>query len=164
MMETITLRPAIEEWRKDLDLSMSPLGIYRMDHYKRNLLKELTKLEALLNEYQDVRAIVSYADSGQAPYWFRLIVRVSSSWEPFKAHVCYEVNEEKKLIAKIHCTLRASTEEFPLEGGVEWKTIILTESEITDPAYVAAYVKNQFICFESFNQIGRDILYAVLEE
>jgi hypothetical protein len=41
---------------------------------------------------------------------------------------------------------------------------VLTESEIKDPAYVVANVKNHFICFESYRQIGRDILYAVLEE
>jgi len=47
---------------------------------------------------------------------------------------------------------------------VEWKTVELKESEIMNPAYVVANIKNHFICFESYRQIGRDILYAVMEE
>jgi len=164
MMETITLRPSVEDWRKDMDLGMAPLGIYRMDRYKQELFKQMRILENLLREYQGVTAILSYNQSDIAPYWHKLEVSVNHSYQKFVALVCYEVNEENKLTAKIHCTNRPSTEEFPIEGGVEWKTIILTESEIKDPAYVAANVKNHFICFESFRQIGRDILYAVLEE
>jgi len=164
MMETITLRPSVDDWRKDIDLGMGPLGIYRIDHYKQVLFSQLRKLENLLREYDGIVAILTYSDSDIAPYWYKMEVRVNHSFQKFKAFICYEVNEEKKLVAKIHCTDRPSTEEFPIEGGVEWKTIILTESDIKDPAYVAAYVKNQFICFESYRQIGRDILYAVLEE
>jgi hypothetical protein len=164
MMETITLRLSVDDWRKDTDLGFGPLGIYRMDHYKQGLFSQLKKLKSLLNEYHGVTAILSHNVPDIVPYWYKLEVRVNHAHVTFKAFISYEVNEEKKLIAKIHCTDRPSTEEFPIEGGVEWKTIILTETDIKDPAYVAAYVKNQFICFESYRQIGRDILYAVLEE
>jgi hypothetical protein len=164
MMETITLRPAVEEWRHDLDLSMSPLGIYRMDQLKQGLFSQLKKLETLLREYQGITAILTYNEPDTPPYWYKLEVRVNHALLKFKAFISYEINEQQQLTAKIHCTDRPSTDEFPIKGGVEWKTIILTESEIKDPGYVAAYVKNQFICFESYRQIGRDILYAVLEE
>jgi hypothetical protein len=164
MMETITLRLSVDDWRKDTDLGLNALGIYRTDHYKQGLFSMLKKLESLLREYHGVTAILSYNDPEIEPYWYKLEVQVNNASLKFKAYVCYEVNEEKKLIAKIHYTDRPSTEEFPIEGGVAWKTIILAESDIKDPAYVAAYVKNQFICFESYRQIGRDILYAVLEE
>jgi hypothetical protein len=164
MMETITLRLGVEDWRKDADLALGNLGIYRLYHYKQGLFSQLRKLENLLREYDGVIAILSYNDSNIAPYWCKLEVCVNHSYPKFVSSVCYEVNEEKKLVAKIHCTHRPSTEEFPIEGGVEWKTIILNESDINDPAYVAAYIKNEFICFESYRQIGRDILYAVLEE
>jgi hypothetical protein len=40
----------------------------------------------------------------------------------------------------------------------------LDEAEIKDPAYVVANIKNEFILFESYRQIGRDITYAVMEE
>lgn len=166
MMETITLRLGVEDWRKDIDLGMSPLGIYRLEHYKQGLFRQLRMLENLLREYEGIVAILHYNDtfSTTAPYWFKLEVCVNQSLLKFIAFVGYEVNEDKKLIAKIHCTNRPSTEEFPIEEGAEWKTIVLSESDIKDPAYVAAYVKNLFICFESYRQIGRNILYAILEE
>jgi hypothetical protein len=164
MMETITLRPSVEEWRKDLDLAMAPLQIYREPFYKQGLFEQLKKLASLLCEYQGIHAEVNYSDPDIAPYWYKLEVRVNNASLKFKAFVAYSFDEQHQFVAKIHCTNRPSTEEFPIEGGVEWKTIILSESDIKDPAYVVANVKNHFICFESFRQIGRDILYAVLDE
>lgn len=164
MMETITLRPSVEDWRKDLDLSMIPLGIYRMQHYKQGLFDELKKLENVLQEYQGIHAKLIYHEPDIPPYWYKFEVCVNHVRLKFQAFVCYEINEQKQFVAKIHCTDRPSTEEFPIENGVEWKTILLNESEIKDPSYVVAYIKNHFICFESYRQIGRDILYAVLEE
>jgi|LauGreDrversion4_2_1035121.scaffolds.fasta_scaffold13328_7 hypothetical protein len=164
MMETITLRPSQEEWRKDLDLSMIPLGIYRVQHYKQGLFDQLKKLESLLREYQGIHAMLKYSEVEIEPYWYKLEVCVNHARLKFQAFVCYEINEEHQLVATIYCTNRPSTDEFPIEGGVEWKTIVLNDSEIKDPAYVVAHIKNHFICFESYRQIGRDILYAVLEE
>lgn len=164
MMETITLRLSQEDWRKDLDLSMIPLGIYRVQHYKQGLFDQLKKLESLLREYQGIHAMLKYSEVEIEPYWYKLEVCVNHARLKFQAFVCYEINEEQQLIATIYCTNRPSTDEFPIEGGVEWKTIVLNDSEIKDPAYVVAHIKNHFICFESYRQIGRDILYAVLEE
>jgi hypothetical protein len=164
MMETITLRPSQEEWRKDLDLSMIPLGIYRVQHYKQGLFDQLKKLESLLREYQGIHAMLKYSEVEIEPYWYKLEVCVNHARLKFQAFVCYEINEEQQLVATIYCTNRPSTDEFPIEGGAEWKTIVLNDSEIKDPAYVVAHIKNHFICFESFRQIGRDILYAVLDE
>ncbi|MEY5132602.1 MAG: hypothetical protein RLZZ198_606 [Bacteroidota bacterium] len=164
MMETITLRLSQEEWRKDLDLSMIPLGIYRVQHYKQGLFDQLKKLESLLREYQGIHAMLKYSEVEIEPYWYKLEVCVNHARLKFQAFVCYEINEEQQLVATIYCTNRPSTDEFPIEGGVEWKTIVLNDSEIKDPAYVVAHIKNHFICFESYRQIGRDILYAVLEE
>jgi hypothetical protein len=164
MMETITLRPSQEEWRKDLDLSMIPLGIYRVQHYKQGLFDQLKKLESLLREYKGIHARLIYSEPELDPYWYKMEVCVNHARLKFQAFVCYEIDEQQQFVAKIHCTNRPSTEEFPIEGGVEWKTIVLNESEIKDPAYVVANIKNHFICFESYRQIGRDILYAVLEE
>ncbi|MFM1836983.1 MAG: hypothetical protein RJA04_1671 [Bacteroidota bacterium] len=163
-METITLRPSQEEWRKDLDLSMIPLGIYRVQHYKQGLFDQLKKLESLLREYQGIHAMLKYSEVEIEPYWYKLEVCVNHARLKFQAFVCYEINKEQQLVATIYCTNRPSTDEFPIEGGVEWKTIVLYDSEIKDPAYVVAHIKNHFICFESYRQIGRDILYAVLEE
>jgi len=164
MMETITLRPSQEEWRKDLDLSMIPLGIYRVQHYKQGLFDQLKKLESLLREYQGIHAMLKYSEVEIEPYWYKLEVCVNHARLKFQAFVCYEINEEQQLVATIYCTNRPSTDEFPIEGGAEWKTIVLNDSEIKDPAYVVAHIKNHFICFESYRKIGRDILYAVLEE
>ena len=164
MMETITLRLSQEDWRKDLDLSMIPLGIYRVQHYKQGLFDQLKKLESLLREYQGIHAMLKYSEVEIEPYWYKLEVCVNHARLKFQAFVCYEINEEQQLVATIYCTNRPSTDEFPIEGGVEWKTIVLNDSEIKDPAYVVAHIKNHFICFESYRQIGRDILYAVWEE
>jgi hypothetical protein len=158
MMENITLCTCVEDWRKDIDLGMGLLGIYRIDHYKKGLYSQLRKLENLLKEYEGVAATLICNDYNTAPYWYKLEVCVNHSFLKFNALVCYEVTEEKKLIAKIHYTDQPSTVQFLLEGGVEWKTIILSEPNIMDPAYVVANIKNLFICSESYRQIGRAIL------
>ena len=44
------------------------------------------------------------------------------------------------------------------------KKIELNEEEMENPGFVVAYIKNQFIRFESYRQIGRDITYAVMSE
>ena len=163
-MKHISLRPSQGEWRKDLDMSMIPLGIYREPYFKQGLFEELKKLESVLREYPGIHPKLTYSDVEIAPYWYKLQVRVHHANLKFQAFVCYEINEQRELVAKIHCTNQPSTEEFPIEGGVEWKTVELKESEIMNPAYVVANIKNHFICFESYRQIGRDILYAVMEE
>ena len=61
-METITLRPSVEEWRKDLDLAMAPLQIYREPFYKQGLFEQLKKLASLLCEYHGIHAEVNYSD------------------------------------------------------------------------------------------------------
>ncbi len=75
-----------------------------------------------------------------------------------------EVNADKKLVAVIYCAHLPSTDEFPIKGGAEWRTIILNEPEIENPGFVVAYIKNEFIRFESYRQVGRDITYAVMNE
>ena len=163
MFSYLSLRPTVEDWRHDLDLSMSPLGIYRIPRLKDDLFEQLKKLRAILSEYQGISANLTYTDMDQ-PYWYKIEVRVQNSFRFFHCYVKYDVNEDKKLAAQLYCTHRPSTEEFPIEGGVEWRTITLNEAEIKDPAYVVANIKNEFILFESYRQIGRDITYAVMEE
>jgi len=164
MMETITLRTSVNEWRKDLDLSMIPLGIFRKQYYKQELHEQLKNLQSVLCEYDGVHAMLIHNDPEIEPYWYKLEVRVNKEIYRFQSYVSYEINADKKLTVQMLYTKRPSTNEFPISAGLEWETLVLTESEIKDPAYVAAYMKNQFICFESFRQIGRDILYVVLEE
>jgi hypothetical protein len=78
--------------------------------------------------------------------------------------VKYEVSEEKKLAAKIYYTHHPSTDEFPIKGGADWKTYVIKDSEVENVGFVVANIKNAFICFESYRQIGRDITYAVINE
>jgi hypothetical protein len=98
MMETITLRPSQEEWRKDLDLSMIPLGIYRVQHYKQGLFDQLKKLESLLREYQGIHAMLKYSEVEIEPYWYKLEVCVNHARLKFQAFVCYEINKEQQLV------------------------------------------------------------------
>jgi hypothetical protein len=78
--------------------------------------------------------------------------------------VKYEVNEEKKLVAVLHYTHQPSTEEFPIKSGADWKTYVIKDSEVENVGFVVANIKNAFIRFESYRQIGRDITYAVMNE
>jgi len=163
MFEFISERPNVEDWRHDLNLSFQHLGIYRMTHYKSALYEELKKLNTLLSEYEGVVPSLYYNNIDR-PYWYKLEVRVNNSMQKFIAYVKYEVNTDKKLFAEIFCTHLPSTEEFPIKGGAEWRKIELKEEEMENPGFVVAYIKNEFIRFESYRQIGRDITYAVMSE
>jgi hypothetical protein len=163
MFEFISERPNVEDWRHDLNISFQHLGIYRISHFKSTLYEELKKLNAILSEYEGVVPSLYYNNIDK-PYWYKFEVRVNNAMQKFTAYVKYEVNADKKLTAEIYCTHLPSTDEFPIKGGAEWRTIVLTESEIENPGFVVAYIKNEFIRFESYRQIGRDITYAVMEE
>lgn len=162
-METLTLRTASEEWRKDLDLGLGNIGIYRMEAIRTALLKNLNELAAIINNYQSLKAHVVPARKYQ-DFWFSIAVNTEDEHLPFYAHVKYGVDEKHRLFAEVFFAARPSTDEFPIEEGIEWKTERLYESEIKDPRYVVANIKNHFIIYESFKRIGRAVLYAVLEE
>ena len=162
-METLTLRTSSEEWKKDLDLGLGNIGLYRMESLKIALLKNLNELAAMISNYQSLKAHVMPARKYQ-DFWFSITVNPENEYLPFYAHVKYDVDEKYKLFADIFFAARPSTDEFPIQEGIEWKTERLYESEIKDPRYVVANIKNHFIIYESYKRIGRDILYAVLEE
>jgi hypothetical protein len=163
MFEFISERPNVEDWHHDLELSLPHIGIYRLTYYKNKLYEQLKLLNGLLAEYEGVVPSLFHSNLDQ-PYWYKLEVRVNNAFLKFQAYVKYEVNTDKKLVAAIHCTHLPSTDEFPIKGGAEWRTIILNEPEIENPGFVVAYIKNEFIRFESYRQVGRDITYAVMNE
>ena len=162
-METLTLRTSREEWRKDLDLGLSNIGIYRMEDLKATLLKNLNELAEMINDYHSLNARVMPARKLQ-DFWFSISVNPDDEHLSFYADVIYGVDENHKLYADIYFAARPSTIEFPIAEGIEWRKERLYESEIKDPRYVVTNIKNHFIMFESYKRIGRDILYAVLEE
>ena len=162
-METLTLRTSKEEWRKDLDLGLGNIGIYRMETLKSSLLKHLTELAEMINDYQSLKALIVPARKYD-DFWFSISVNPNDDEMPFYADVKYGVDENHKLYADVYFAARPSTEEFPIAEGIEWKRERLYESEIKDPRYLVTNIKNHFIIFESYKRIGRDILYAVLEE
>lgn len=163
MFEFISERPNVEDWHHDLDLMFGNLNMYSLAHYKTKLHEQLNALNNLLNQYDGVKSTLQQDELDQ-PYWFKLVVRVNDAPIQFESYVKYEVNADKKLVAVHHFTHQPSTEEFPIEEGVRWKTLVLKESEIKNPGFVVANIKNTFICFESYRQIGREITYAVMNE
>ena len=162
-MEFLTMRTAREEWRKDLDLGLGNIGIYRMETLKNSLLKNLNELIDMINEYQSLNAHLVPARKYE-DFWFSITVKPKDEHLPFYADVKYGVDDQHKLYAEIYFSVRPTTEEFPIENNIEWKTERLYESEIKDTRYVVANIKNYFIIYESYKRIGRDILYAVMEE
>ena len=163
MFEFISERPTVEDWRHDLDLSMGHMGIFPMATYKTELFEQLKQLNALLNRYEGVVPSLYHGNLEQ-PYWYKFDVRVNCAFLVFQAYVKYEVNDERQLTAVLYYTHQPSTDEFPIKRGAEWRTLILKEKEIENPGFVVANIKNAFIRFESYRQIGRDITYAVMNE
>lgn len=163
MIETITMRPQLEEWQKDMDLSMNRLGIYRMNDKRKELVRGMQLFAELALNYEGLYAEVLLPERKDA-FWTGIRVKATNSALQFEAYVHYAVDKEQKLHAVIRVTDRPTTDEFPIPDGRSWKTDILYDSEIEDPLFVIANVKNYFIQFESYRQIGRDVLYAPLEE
>lgn len=163
MIETITMRPQLEEWQKDMDLGLNRLGIFRMNELRKETVKGMQLFAQLALNYQGLYAEVLMPDRENV-WWVGIRVKAEHADLQFEAYVHYAVNENNKLHAIIRVTDRPTTEEFPIPEGRSWKTDTLFESEIKDPRYVIANVKNYFIQFESFRQIGRDVIYASLEE
>ena len=163
MIETLTMRNTKEEWLHDLDMGMGNIGIYRMKTLKNLLIKNMNQLTELLNDYESLRCI-TIVPFKEDNFWFGMKVIAKGYDLPFYAYVSYGVDEKNKLFAEIYFTARPTTEEFPIEDGVEWKTERLYECEIKDTRYVVANLKNNFIIYESYKRIGREIIYSVLEE
>ena len=163
MIETLTMRCSKDEWLNDLDLGLGNIGVYRMKTLKNLLIRNMSELSDLINNYESLRSftIVPYKEDN---FWFGMKVLAEGGYLPFYAYVFYGVDEKNKLFAEIYYTSRPTTEEFPIEGGVEWKTDRIYESEIKDTRYVVANLKNSFIIYESYKRIGREIIYSVLEE
>jgi len=163
MFEFISERPTVEDWRHDLDLMFKHLGMYQMKKYKSELHEQLKVLNGLLSQYDGVVPSLYYNNLDQ-PYWYKLEVRVNNSFLKFQCYVKYAVSEDKKLVAEMHYTHLPSTDEFPIKGGAEWRTYVIKDSEVENVGFVIANIKNAFIRFESYRQIGRDITYAVMNE
>jgi hypothetical protein len=164
MFETITLRTSVEEWSKDLDLAMSHMGIYRMDELKKGILQGINSLCFLLNTYDGVQAFRLDEPAQEKGYWAGIKINVEKSAQTFFAYIKYDVNEKGQLFGEIYYTHQAHTLEIPIPKGVEWRKDLMYDPEISNPAYCIANLKNHFIRFESFQQLGRNITYCVLME
>jgi hypothetical protein len=165
MIVTITSRAAAEEWMQDLEMAFNAMGSYRMEEYRNELLMGVNTLVDMLNRFEGTRAFRS--DRENCPEGFSLGVKVNyaEAGFPFQAFVRYEVDEDRKLVGVIHYTDTASTEEFPIAGfGYTWKTEYFRERSENKPGQLVAWMKVFAIQFLSMQVIGRDILYAVLEE
>jgi hypothetical protein len=165
MISTLTTRPSVSEWQQEIEMAFNAMGHYRLADYNSELLRGINQLVDMLHKYEGVTAF--RMDRQQCPDEFELGIKVNSQKAgfPFKAYVRYEVSADNHLCAVIHFTERASTEEFPIAGdGVAWKTEIISQQGENSPGHVLAWVKNYIIQYVSFQVIGRDIIYSVLEE
>ena len=165
MISTLTTRPSIEDWQSEIETAFNAMGHYRLADYNSELLWGINQLVDMLYKYQGVTAF--RMDRQQCPEEFELGIKVNSQKAgfPFKAFIRYEVTADNHICAVIHFTERASTEEFPIAGdGVAWKTEIISQRGENSPGHVLAWVKNYIIQYLSFQVIGRDIIYSVLEE
>jgi hypothetical protein len=163
MILDLTLRTSSNDWFKDLEMGLGNIGVYRIEQLRHGLLKNMETLVTMISSFQGLNARLILPLKGQ-DFWIGITVIPEDKLLPFEAYVSYGIDKQHKLFAKIYFTDRASTSEFPIDGGYSWKTEILYESEIKDPGYTVTNVKNHFIIFESFKRIGRDIIYSVLEE
>lgn len=163
MIDTITMRPQLEEWQKDMDLGMNRLGIYRMNVLRKELIGGMQQFVQLALNYEGLYAETLMPERN-SDWWTGVRIKAKNSGLQFEAYAYYAVDPDNKLHAVINVTDRPTTEEFPIPEGRSWKLDKLYESEIKDPRYVIANIKNYFIQFESYRQIGRDVIYAPLEE
>jgi hypothetical protein len=165
MISTLTTRPSIEDWQSEIEKAFNAMGHYRLTDYNSELLRGINQLVDILHKYQGISAFRS--DRVNCPDGFELGIKVNSDKAgfPFRAFVRYEVDEDRKLLGVIHYTDTASTEEFPIAGfGYTWKTEYFRERIENKPGQLVAWMKVFAIQFLSMQVIGRDILYAVLEE
>ena len=163
MIDVITTRTSIQEWKNELNRAMKAAGISRKDEIYEQLEEGMRSLANLINDFRGVSASLiqpGYRDE------FNVGLRVTCEGldEAFWAYITYNNGECNRPSVEINFTERPSTKEFPLENGTRWKIVNLKEREVKDPLYVVAHVKNYFIQFESFRRIGNEIIYSILEE
>ena len=163
MIDVITTRTSIQEWKNELNRAMKAAGVRRKDEIYQELEDGLRSLANLINDFRGVEAVLvqpGYRDE----FNVGLKVQCEGMDEVFWAYITYNNAEFNRPSAEINFTERPSTKEFPLEKGTRWKTLNLKEREVKNPLYVVAHVKNYFIQFESFRRIGNEIIYSILEE
>ncbi len=164
MIVNITSRTSRSDWQKDLELGMGFMGSYRMTHLRQDLMKSMNELIDLVNQYHGVNA--HGQDHSQCPEEFELGIK-ATHWEagfPFQAYVGFKISEQNELIGLLHYTERATTEEFPLERSIQWKTEEFQQNPYDLCPLIVTWIKNYLIQYLSFQVIGRDVIYAVLEE
>jgi hypothetical protein len=164
MIVNITSRTSRSDWQKDLELGMGFMGSYRMTHLRQDLMKSINELIDLVNQYHGVNA--HRQDHSQCPEEFELGIK-ATHWEagfPFQAYVGFKISEQNELIGLLHYTERATTDEFPLERSIQWKTEEFQQNPDDLCPLIVTWIKNYLIQYLSFQVIGRDVIYAVLEE
>ena len=163
MIDVITTRTSIQEWKNELNRAMKAAGIRRKDEIYEQLEEAMRSLANLINDFRGVSASLiqpGYRDE----FNVGLRVQCEGMDEAFLAYITYNNGECNRPSVEINFTERPSTTEFPLENGTRWKIVNLKEREVKDPLYVVAHVKNYFNQFESFRRIGNEIIYSILEE
>lgn len=163
MIDVITTRTSIQEWKNELNRAMKAAGIRRKDEIYEQLEEGMRSLANLINDFRGVTATLiqpGYRDE----FNVGLRVQCDGMDDAFFAYVAYSNGEYERPSVEINFTERPSTTEFPLENGTRWKIVNLKEKEVKNALYVVAHVKNYFIQFESFRRIGNRIIYSILEE
>ena len=159
MFQILTTRLSNHEWLKDLDMAFKNLNCSREKELINPWKIELSRLCDLLNAYADIKATMVLLKDLKKDFCCGITVKMKHV-ESFEAYI---KPSTALTPPEIYFTKQAHTEEFPL-SSVIWKTELLNESEAEDPAYVVATIKNHMIAYFSFQIIGRDITYSVLEE
>jgi len=163
MIDVLTTRTSIQEWKNELNRSMKAAGIKRKDEIYEQLEEGLRKLVSIINEFRELQASImqpGYRDEHD----IAIRVEAEKMDHSFFAFITYTDANTNRPSVEINYTERPTTKEFPIEGGTKWKIVNLKEREVKDPLYVIAYVKNCFIQYESFRRIGNSIIYSILEE
>jgi hypothetical protein len=163
MIDELTTRSSLKDWKSELNKSMRAAGIKRKDELYERLEEGLKLLVNLINEFSGLDAKLIYP-AYRDEFHVGLMVKAYGQNDHFHAYITCDTIEDKSLDVEINYSERPSTEEFPLENGSKWRVEKLNESEVKDPLFIVAYVKNCFIKYESFRRIGNRIIYSILEE
>ena len=163
MIDVLTTKTSVKDWTAEMNRSMRAAGIKRKDELFERLEEGMKLLVSLINDFSGLEAKLIYPRLRDE---FHLGIMVSSHGHtsPFQAYISYDNIDDKKLEVSINYSERPSTEEFPLENGSKWKVDKYEGSEVNDPMFIVACVKNSFIKYESFRRIGNRIIYSILEE
>ena len=159
MFQILTNRLSNHEWLKDLDMAFESLNCRREKTLINPWKIELSRLCDLLNAYTDITAVIIPLAELKPGFCCGIKVKMKKL-EVFEAYI-----KPPSLLApaEVYYTKQAHTEEFPLTSVI-WKTELMVESEAEDPAYVVATIKNHVISYFSFQIVGREITYSILEE